>query len=201
MTNAKTYGLRTVSGLAAAATLLLPPLTTLAQGVLDNLVQNGSFEASPPGISPWVWVRNLTFDVGSRQAADGTNFLMVSGAVYQDIPTTMGREYLLRFAFGGDDAVQVNGGPMSVLWGNQTVATVPVDLASINAPRWRYLEYPVEAAGSTTRLEFSTLAAQAFPFLDDVSVVEVPEPGILRLLTLILASHCGIRLLRRFSCI
>jgi hypothetical protein len=174
-------------GLLIVAALL--PCMSAAQGSSGggpNLVINGSFES--PGsasgaIDPWHSIRCLSLLVAEPQhVADGSNCVIVCGAIYQDIGVVAGMMYQLKFAYGGDDASQANLEPLTVTWGSQTVATLPVDPVSTQAPAWRYLSYDVLATGSNMRLTFSTLPDQAFPLVDNISLMQVPEPRVFTLL-------------------
>lgn len=126
---------------------------------------------------------SLILNVGSQtHAAEGTNSAEVSGLIYQDVTVHPGTSYQLKFAFGGNDWNQVNRGPLTVSWGTETVTVIPVEPSP---PNWRYLTFDVTATSDIMRLSFSTLGAQAYPLLDDVSLIEIPEPGVARLLTLV----------------
>jgi hypothetical protein len=155
-------------------------LPAYAQGSVGNIVVNGDFEdIVNHTFAPWhghMFVVN-----GPSRAASGGNFAIAIDApdpLYQDLLTTPGTVYELRFAFGGNDAVQINRGGLIVRWGNTTLASLPVLLSQ--EPSWRYYAYFEEATDTKTRLSFSS---DGFPWIDDVSVVAVPEPTAFILLS------------------
>ena len=172
--------------------LFLLPATCSAQGTSGggmNLVGNGSFESvnfTPDvNLSPWVWSTCLSLIIAEPQhVADGSNCAIVCGRIYQNVAVVPSMLYQLRFAFGGDDGAQSNLEPLTVSWGAQTIAAIPVDPVSMQSPNWRYLTFNVLATDSTMRLGFSTLPGQAFPLIDNVSLTPVPEPSVLALLAL-----------------
>jgi hypothetical protein len=154
-----------------------------------NLIGNGSFESvnfTPDvNISPWFWSGCLSLLIAEPQhVADGNNCAIVCGRIYQDVGVVPEMMYELRFAFGGDDGAQANRDPLTVSWGTQTLAAIPVEPVSMQSPNWRYLAYNVLATGNTMRLGFSTLPNQALPLVDDVSLTPVPEPSVVALLAI-----------------
>ncbi|MBI5387900.1 MAG: hypothetical protein HZA90_24830 [Verrucomicrobia bacterium] len=166
----------------------------------ENLVKNSSFEhfSHTPdlNLAPWKWTGCLAYvqDYDRIPAAEGERFPMVCGQIYQDIVTLPGQAYQLRFAFGGNDQAQQNPEPLYVLWGTQRVAAIPVRGVSLRSPEWRYLDFQVVADQASTRVGFSSLPQQAFPMVDDVSVVAIPEPGIFTLIGFALISYSFIYL-------
>jgi alpha-tubulin suppressor-like RCC1 family protein len=153
--------------------LTLWTVSATAQDIVSNLVQNGSFENLGPhynDLSPWAGEGVILAVDEPGRAADGNNFVTVNRSLYQDIPTVPGQDYVIRFAFGGNEGTQVNNTPMSLLWDGQEIASIPVTPVSPASPQWRYLEYQAVAESNTTRLTFSTLGGEAFPYVDNVSV-------------------------------
>src|SRR6185369_6381965 len=94
--------------LSFARLLLLILFTSSASNLARaavNILINGSFDV-PQGqsysIVPWVQTGTLLYTAGGCQNADGGNSLgIVSGLLYQDIPTTPGQRYLLSFYVAG----------------------------------------------------------------------------------------------------
>ncbi|MHB8522252.1 MAG: hypothetical protein ACYDH9_16045 [Limisphaerales bacterium] len=188
-------------GILSGVLLILLPLTAVAQGSFgsgENLAHDGSFESAsfgPPG--PWRWSGCLEWVINEPQrAAEGSNFVVVCGLIYQDIATVPGLPYELRFAFGGNEQEQQNLEPLHVRWGNQEIAAIPVTPVPHQSPQWRYLSFGVVAVNSTMRLGFTSYPGQASPYIDEVSVVAVPEPSVFSLLAFITASRFGISLFR-----
>lgn len=121
-------------------------LSAAGQGLSPNLVQNGSFESLGETINlpPWHNGAGRRPAVGivvsePWRTPDGNNFIMAQSFICQDIPTVAGRSYLFRFAFGGNEKVQSNKGPLYVSWGSQDVVTIPVTPVDSRYPRWATL--------------------------------------------------------------
>ena len=152
-----------------------------------NLVQNGSFESL--SISPWVSSGSGLF-AGYESAADGRNFANIGGYLYQDLATTSGQTYHLRYAMAGN----MNWPgliTMYALWGNDNVATTIWNPAghNINNLGWIYTDLDLVASTTRTRLIFQNPGQfNQQPFLDAVSVVVVPEPSSAALLAALLVS-------------
>ena len=151
--------------------LVILSATGYAQGSIGNIVVNGSFEdLADFTFAPWIGGGIFVVNEPGR-AASGGNFAQPGNDLWQDMTTTPGTVYQLRFAFGGNNARQLNREPMTVRWGNTDVATFPIE--PVANPEWNYYTYTVEATAPTTRLRFVTTG---FPYIDDVSVVLIPEP-------------------------
>jgi hypothetical protein len=131
-----------------------------------------------------------------QRAAEGSNFAVVCGLIYQDIATVPGLTYEVRFAFGGNEQEQQNRESLHVTWANQEIATIPVTPVPAASPQWRYLTYEVETENSTTRLGFTSYPGQAFPYIDEVSIIVVPEPSVFSLLAFVTIGGFGISLFR-----
>jgi len=165
---------------------LLFALLTLRSNTFGqpNLIQNGSFEN---GLTAWT-SSGVGLFLGFGGAADGGNFANIQGGglVYQDFATTPGAIYHLRFAMAGN----INWpGPitMDTLWGSNVVAQTTWNPAghNINNLGWIYTDLDLTASGSQTRLTFENPGAlNQQPFLDAISVVQVPEPSNILLLGL-----------------
>jgi len=110
------------------------------------------------------------------EAAEGKHSLDVGGIaswdpgiIYRDIPTVVGRQYRLRFAFGKSgesDPVEIK-----VFWSGVEIAglsRIAEDWA------WAYHEYTLIATSTTSRLKFQTVNFMlSNPLIDDISLVEV----------------------------
>ena len=148
----------------------------------QNIVHNGSFESGFT-LSPWTTSGTGLF-AGFEGAADGLNFADIGGFLYQDLATTPGLTYHLRFAMAGN----INWPgliTMETLWGNTIAAETTWNPAghSINNLGWIYTDIDLAADSSLTRLTFENPgASNQQPFLDAVSVVVVPEPSAMSLL-------------------
>jgi hypothetical protein len=196
--------MRTVLRIVTGILLTLLALTATAQSSFergDNLVGNGSFESlsfSPDvNLSPWQWSGCMSLVVNEPQrAAEGSNFAVVCGLIYQDIATVPGLTYEVRFAFGGNEQEQQNRESLHVTWASQEIATIPVTPVPQQSPQWRYLTYDVVTENNTTRLGFTSYPGQAFPYIDEVSVVVVPEPSVFSLFAFVTVGRFGLSLFR-----
>ena len=173
-----------------ASALLLRSASLLGQ----NLLQNGSFEQlilPAHDLVGWGWTYSRTLVVNEpARCADGKNCAIVTGSLFQDVSTQPDHIYSIQFAFGGNDGGQQNRGPLHVLWGDVEIATIPITL---EGRRYQYLMYEAPAVSDITRLTFSTVGAQSWPYIDDVSVrlVAVPEPRVWAIMVAS-ASSCSI---------
>jgi choice-of-anchor C domain-containing protein len=189
---------------------LLAGWLSIGQLASASLVTNGSFETPVVGaafaqrdvgfnMDGWiVYSGNVDHIATLWEGAEGTHSLDMNGStaggIYQDLATTAGESYLIRFAlsenFGSADK------RLEVLWDGAQIA----DITVIHDPgrtgtdmRYEYYELTATATGGTSRLAFNSLtgAQNGFngfapfygPVLDDVSVnalaptAPVPEPA------------------------
>ena len=169
------------------------PLGPAAQTGTE-LVTNGSFEepnvgARIVGYGPGRTFGGWTVETGDVeligtywQAADGSQSVDLSGrsagTIYQNLATTPGEAYILRFAMAGNPACRTTVRQMSVWWGDTRVDTLTFDTAETDEQDmgWVDYEFPVVASEDTTRLRFvSNTGGSCGPALDDVSVSPAPE--------------------------
>ncbi len=107
-----------------------------------------------------------------------------SSAVYQDVATTPGEQYELRFAFSPRPGVA--GNDLEVKFDDIVIDTLTADGSSLSNTDWQYFTYTVTATSDSTRLEFGDVGPSDSlgTFIDNVSLVAiVPEPAGLLLLT------------------
>jgi hypothetical protein len=118
-----------------------------------NIVQDGSFEqALTPGTTCTgdgnAWIVNhgdvdiIPDDGFHWQAAQGTNSVDLSGSfgcsaaldgsIYQDLSTTPGAAYKLRFALAGNPGGPPQQKQLQILWGDQALPDVFFDITSHN---------------------------------------------------------------------
>jgi len=120
-----------------------------------NIVNNGSFEEIDAG-----WTHNNGLGVyPDAGAPDGRVFVFVEDAVWQDLETVLGRDYVISFAARGTNAVT---------WGD-TLAGPLTNLLSAGLG-WTYRYCYVTAQTNVTRLRFGR------GFIDDVKVGWLQEP-------------------------
>jgi hypothetical protein len=184
--------------------LLLLPLSAA------NLIQNPGFEAPVVGvpfvtfaasnfIPGWTWagpgsgliVRTDYTENGFWRfpAAAGQNALDLTGSgwtgnnvVYQDVPTTIGQQYLLSFYLGNQDN---NLGPyiadstMEVLMNGSIFLNPSYGFNGGNSVRWLQFSGYYTATQTTTRIAFRNVTSSNdwFLGLDEVTFEAVPEPA------------------------
>ena len=160
---------------------------------INAAIRNGSFEEPIIGslytpylagenIGGWVVESGSVEIVGTYwQAAEGNQSLDLSGiwewagTLYQDLPTTPGHTYKVRFAFAGnpeDQAVK----DAKIFWNETELAQLSVDTAgrSFTNMGWTYYTYDVTATSTISRLKFQSLTLNFLgPLIDDVSVTPV----------------------------
>ncbi|MBI4319804.1 MAG: DUF642 domain-containing protein [Chloroflexi bacterium] len=200
----------------AAATPYLP-----AAGQA-NIVQNGDFEVPPAetprtGLPPELfkaYAKGETFGgwtvdpsapgpgirhIGTIwQAASGKQSVVLSdfdaSAIYQDVPTTPGQIYRLRFAMSGSPESGSAGADirMQVSFGSTVLPEFRMDLLNVPGGHsaqnmgWQYFERDLIATAATTRLRFASLnfGAGDGPTVDDISLTlpgqatPTPTPGL-----------------------
>lgn len=129
-----------------------------------NLVKNPSFEAIIT--SDWIGGNGgRPFTV----APDGQSYAWTGGEpLSQDIPTTPGQSYRLRFVYANED--HLDDATLRVKFGNQQIALLGV-------PRfqwWRPAEFILTASEAASRLEF--LGNGGFVDIDQVSLLWLNDP-------------------------
>jgi hypothetical protein len=174
----------------------------------ENLVQNGSFEENHDfncavfgtGLMIGAWtVDRASVDVlfpgwcgttstiwvgpEGRASLDlgGSGAPPFNGSVSQMISTDPGRQYVLRFALGGNLYGGSSTKPLRVLWNSAEVRSIVFDTSASTAldMKWRYFEIPVSATGATSRLTFETSDTSGYgPVIDDVSLLPVTQSDL-----------------------
>jgi choice-of-anchor C domain-containing protein len=168
----------------------------------ENLVANGGMESPDvPGaftgfatgttIGAWrVESGNVDLTAGYWQAAAGKQSVDLTGdtpgTIAQDVPTTPGQPYTLRFAMAGHPLGLDEGSPaekrMEVWWNGALLDTTAFDVTGRTTydMGWRYHEYSVvgAASGAATQLRFTSRTDGYFgPALDMVSVTSDAVAG------------------------
>src|SRR5436309_1755697 len=140
-----------------------------------NVVANGGFEDPRNFLQGWDSVYGAGGLLVSPTAAEGRNFAMVTGNLYQDLPTVPGKVYRLRYAVAGDPYWQ---GPttLQTFWGGSLVASTIFDTTghSNESLGWIYVTNNLLATLTTIRLWFGNpgYGVATIPYLDAVSAVE-----------------------------
>ena len=134
------------------------------------------------GFGGWVVESGTVEIVSAWQDADGDQSVDLSGlgrgAIYQDVPTTPGRLYLLRFALAGNPqgapavkALEVTFGAASL--GQFTFDTTGHTTADMG---WEYHSFVVTASAAITRLRFISLTDSVHgAMVDDVSLTPLGD--------------------------
>ena len=187
---------------------LLALAAPVARAGVINLVENGSFEEPPIGggvggegfvvvpagmsIGAWMVDQENVDIVGSTgvfswQQVHGLQSIDMAGSpgaggLHQDLATTPGERYRLRFALSGNPVANIpTVKAVDVYWNGTLVDTPTFDITGRSSADmgWRYVEYDLPAAtADLTRLRFvSPIGTDGGAVIDDVSVTVVPEPG------------------------
>jgi hypothetical protein len=177
--------------LLTSASLL--PLQMLGQG---NIVVNGSFENGwNNGPIGWGWTTNVGLGNGFPGVADGTSMVTVYGALFQTLATTPGQAYRVRFALASNSSFPGESA-LGLSWAGNFLGTTTWHSPNTTGNglnfNWIYGEHYVQAASASTLLNFQVVGSTLQPFMDDVSVVAVPEPGVAAISVLGLAMLAGL---------
>jgi hypothetical protein len=161
-----------------------------AQGTFNG-VQNGSFETITvvPGVETRArpWQGQLAYNEGWPNAPQGTNYARISTA-FQDVSTRPGGAYILTFSAAAD-LFDEQVGTIVISWGGQNIAAFKTKPHQYDPGRNRDLQIvwegfqipPVIAPSSLTRLEFGSPDSSGI-WLDNVRLLEIPEPSPISLL-------------------
>ena len=185
------------------------PVSAASVATAASLVPNGDFEQpviSPPHqefsagqtFGPWTVEDGWLLIATSSQyaSASGNQHVMFNldamagqrpATLYQDLLTTAGARYHLRFAYAGDANVAGHPGcfadqrvkKLGVVFGNSSMITYSFDTTGHSEPDagWVYADRLVTADSATTRLRFRSLHdGNCGPMLDDVSLTD-PAPS------------------------
>jgi hypothetical protein len=170
-----------ITGLLMSLLCFLVPAMRPTLGVAQ-IVSNGGFEtpvAPPAGDINYILfsagesIPGWTVDLGAialmgfDSSGQRQQVLALDGAIYQDLSTLRGVDYLLSFSawFGGDDVPP----PLSVSWGTTTLSV----RGAAAAPTYSFMLAATEAA---TRLALSSRDFNVA--VDNVTVVPVARLGI-----------------------
>ena len=103
-----------------------------------------------------------------------------AGTIQQDIATTPGQDYVLRFAMAGNTEGLPTSKQMQVWWDDELVEVASFNISGHNGTNmgWTYHEHRRTATAATTHLKFRSLANTFYgPGLDDVSLTATGSPA------------------------
>lgn len=158
-----------------------------------NLIVNGGFENGFTGWNgTWGYYDSPNTVSGARVGVlTDISSSSVGQTMYQNVPTTPGWTYEIKFAlrlpeFSPGSTIPVvgesRGGSttISLLINDVSLASIPV----VNRNTWNFYTYAITAVTSSTRINFYNPSIQAWPFIDEVTMAVVPEPQTAILLVL-----------------
>lgn len=158
----------------------------------DNLVVNGGFESGLGG-----WLGTYGSMIAPDLALEGTRVGVIidvghsstGDPMYQYLPTIAGEHYTfsfhLRSGYGRVGEFPSPGNaPVNVFWDDQFLGV----FSNPSTGFWQSHQFETTAASTSTRITFRTDTDTHWQLLDDVRVVPIPEPGILPLLLIAIAS-------------
>src|SRR6266704_482781 len=144
----------------------------------QNIVSNGSFESFSNGITGWSSTEGWYWAGGYPNAANGQAYVLLTGNVFQDLSTTPGQVYRLRYAVAGNPSQSINP-TLQIYWAGNLVASTLFDTFGHSNENlgWLYVTNTVLATVSTTRFWFASARYPSGPepYLDDVSAVPVND--------------------------
>jgi hypothetical protein len=153
--------------------------TLVLEATAQNIVINGSFESAGTTLAGWSSTEGYGWESVTTTAADGQTFAIISGNLYQDLPTVPGQVYRLRYAVAGNPGFQ-GFTPLETFWGGNFVTTTLFDTTGHSNENlgWIYVTNNLTATASTTRLWFANpnYGSSTMPYLDAVSAVPFSEP-------------------------
>ena len=169
---------------------LVAPMAAWAD---DNLLVNGSFEATAQANGSWYiysaipgWTANPAVEIRDNvvgKAQEGSNYAEldanVNGSITQSFATVAGAEYTLSFWYSNrtNTAVATNG--LSFGFGNGWIAAPALAVNNSGDNQWSQVSYNFVASSGTTTLSFMATGSNDSygSSLDNVSVAAVPEPS------------------------
>jgi choice-of-anchor C domain-containing protein len=177
---------------AALVSLAFGLVAMIGHAGETNLVTNGGFEA-PDGVANyqlfgtgmsmdgWTIEQGTVEIVASTywQSAEGRQSLDLNGVgdmigtISQDIATTPGQRYRIRFALAGNPEGGPNIKSLKLSWVGKELEQLQFDITAHSTTNmgWEYHEYVVYASSTTSRLRFhSTSSGFCGPALDDISL-------------------------------
>ncbi|MBI1841766.1 MAG: hypothetical protein HYR88_13075 [Verrucomicrobia bacterium] len=159
-----------------------------------NLIVNGGFEAGTTG-----WYGSFGLYGTSPTPYDGKTVGVlvdithssVNRTLTQTIHTQPGASYKVAFALRLPDLFEIDPGvwvpvagdseggsaTIEVRWNDRTLSAIPV----LNRNSWKRYSLQTVANTDTTELNFYNAYSTAWPFIDGVSVVAIPEPSVFHL--------------------
>lgn len=157
-----------------------------------ELITNGGFETPdiPTGtydtldaLPGWSLSAGGGIEVQDRVAGEpfeGGQFVEIdadSSVIAQDLATSAGARYTLSFAYTPRPGVDAANTIIHVYWDGALVSSVSGSGVDLTETDWTVLEFEVEAAASSGRLEFRPGGADSSygGYLDDVSVRPIGE--------------------------
>lgn len=137
-----------------------------------NIVQNWNF-SSPNGVSIPDW-NYSGFVWAAYNGVSGGSFVGINSYFSQTLTTQPGQTYSLQFYTTAAVPGISQSGPygLSVTWDSQNAISYTLTQSSYD---WIPEGLQVTASGTQTTLTFDRIYG-SIPYLDDVSVVPVPEP-------------------------
>ena len=182
------YGVRQITDLR-------PKLKVIAdvKPAPKNLISNGGFETpskrgfpympvSIGKLGGWTVARGSVDIVTSywqassgKQSLDMTGLQNTPGTIYQNVETSEGRTYTVRFAAAANPEPADVATPkvLHVYWNGRKIAglTLSAKGRSFTNVGWQFYEFEVTGKEDTSRLQFQSLTTSPCgPIIDDVSV-------------------------------
>lgn len=171
---------------------MLLAVSLFADEPATDLLSNGDFEEPDAGdmyqqydkgdtVGAWR-VESGSIDLTGKwwDAASGKQSLDLNGestgAIAQDVETTAGESYVVRFAMSGNpDNENPEKATMKLEWDGKVIAEVSCDreYGKHHEMKWNRFSFAIKASGTSGTLKFiSTTTGGWGPLIDDVTLVK-----------------------------
>jgi hypothetical protein len=160
-----------------------------------DILINGDFESPAlatgsyamfPSISGWTLTSGPDIEIQNNVAGapfNGQQFTELdsdgSSSIAQTVATTVGKAYILTFAFSPRPGTPVADNVLGVSWNGGQVAKLSADGSALPTTDWKKFSYKVVATGTSSTLGFADLGTSNSlgTYLDNVTLNPVPEPA------------------------
>ena len=188
---------RTKSTYLALLAVLLSPMAVNADlivngGFEDPDISTGTFDVFG-AITGWYVTTGAGIEIQDNIAGspfEGDQFVELdsysNSGMAQDVGTSSGLFYELVFAFSARPNVSATSNSIDIFWGGAFLDSITANGVGLSDTSWTTYNYTVMATDDLSVLAFRATGTSDSlgGYLDGVSLVAVPEPGTLALISL-----------------